>query len=210
MDVFAVDADAFRFYENDGSPSESTSTPLAAQDTNIERNVGSNTQLHIRYRVQEIGAGSTAGATTDDYDLEWRVNGGGGWNAIGPGTTRVRRDTGSELSDGAATTNRSTNGISDGSGSFFAGEQEEGNGEITDFQHEADNFTEHVWAIELVAADWSTGDFVDLRMRLNGGNPGMDNTAVPRITYPVAAIVETPGVLAAYRRRKSMRTLKRM
>ena len=182
MDAFDVDADAFRFYEDDGSPSESASTALAAQDTNITVDVSSDVQLHLRYRVQEVGGGSIAGATTDDYDLQYRVNGGGGWTSITASSSRVQTDTASELSDGSATTDRSTDGISAGSGSFFVGEQEDGDSAITDFQHEADNYTEHVWALDLISADWSSSDFVDFRMRLNAGNPGMDNSVTPRIT----------------------------
>lgn len=197
---FIVDADAFRFYEDDGSPSESASTPIDAQDVNVTRNLVADNQLHLRYRVQEIGAGSVPGETTDDYTIEFRINEGGSWIPVTTSSSRVRVDLNSLLTDGGATTDRSTDGISAGSGSFFAGEQEEGDGEITDFQHEADNYTEHVWGLELVSLDWSGGDFVDLRMRLNGG--AMDNSVTPRITAFVAPLES--GFLAAYIRRSGL------
>ncbi len=182
MDAFSPDANAFRFYEDDGSPSESASTPIAAQDTDVIRDISSDNQLHLRFRIEEVGGGSIGGATTDDYQLQYRVNGGGGWANMTASSTEVQADTASELTDDGATTNRATNGISDGSGSFVAGIQEEGDGEITDYQLTADNFTEHVWALDLIAADLVGGDFIDFRVALNGGNPGMDNSVVPRIT----------------------------
>lgn len=181
---FVVDFDAFRFYEDDGS--ESASTPIENQDINVTNwNVSSDSQLHLRYRVQETGGGSIAGDAADDYTIQYRVNGAGGWTTVTASSARVQADTGSQLTDGAATTDRATNGISAGSGSFFAGVQEEGDGEITDFQHEADNHTEHVWALNLPSADWTGGDFVDFRAQLNGGN--VDNAVTPRITSAVAA-----------------------
>ncbi len=176
-DKFEVDADAWRFYE-DGT--ESGSSAIDAQDTSITRDVNSNSQVHIRYRVQEIGAGAIAGATTDDYIIEYRLNGGGSWVGITTTSNRVQVDTGSALTDDGATTDRATEGISAGSGSFFAGVQEEGDGEITDFQHQADNHTEHVWALLFVADDFTDADTIDFRMRINGG--AMDNSVVPRIT----------------------------
>ncbi len=181
---FVADADAFRFYEDDGSPSESASTPIDAQDTNVPRALTSDNQLHLRYRVQEVGDGDVDGETTDDYTLEFQENGGGGWAAITASSSIVQADTSSLLSDGSATTNRSApDGITDGSGSFVAGEQEDGDGEITDSQLTGNDFTEHVWALDLISADWGSTDFIEFRMRYNGG--GMTNSVTPRITKAV-------------------------
>ncbi len=179
---FVVDADAWRFYE-DGT--ESGSTAIDAQDTDITRDVNSDSQVHIRYRVQETGDGDIAGETTDDYTIEYRLNAGGSWIPITTTSNRVQVDTGSSLTDDGATTDRAVDGISAGAGSFFAGVQEEGDGEITDFQHEANNHTEHVWALLLVSADFTDADTVDFRLRLNGG--AMDNSVVPRITASITA-----------------------
>jgi hypothetical protein len=173
-DVFDVDADAHRFY---GDGTESGSTALAAENADHTITVDTNQQVQVRWRVQEIGAGTLAGATTDDYDIEFQIN-GGGWTVPTGATTGVQVDTGSALTDGGATTQR----LANGSGSFFAGEQESGNAEVTDFQHQADNWTEHVYAVLLIAADLNDGDTVDFRMTLNGGNAGMDNTATPTLT----------------------------
>lgn len=183
MDVFTPDVNAFRFYEDDGSPSESASTPIAAQDINVNRDAAStDNQLHLRYRVEEVGAGDIAGETTDDYQLQFRMNGGGSWVNVDASSSFVQSDTASQLTDGDPSTNRGTDGISDGAGSFVAGEQEEGDGLITDHQLTANNFTEHVWALNLVSADLVTGNFIEFRVSLNGGNPGMDNSSLPRIT----------------------------
>jgi len=184
-DKFVVDFDAFRFYE-DGT--ESGSSPIAAQDTNVTgRNVDSDSQIHLRCRVQETGAGSVGGASTDDYQLQWRKNGGGSWTDVTASSLNAKADTASQLTDGSATTNRATDGISDGTGSFIAGEQEEGDGEIEDFEHTADNFAEHVYALILVSVDLADNDFLEFRMRLNAG--AMDNSVVPRVTVAKTAAV---------------------
>ncbi len=183
-DKFVVTCAAFRFYE-DGS--ESGSSPVADQDTNVTgRNVDSDSQIHLRLRHDETGAGSIDGATTDDYALQYRLNGGGGWQSLTTSTEFVQADSASTLVDGVASTNRATNGISDGGGSFIAGKQEETNG-IIDYQLTANNFTEHVFALLLISADLADGDFVEFRCQLNGGNPGMTNTFVPRITVTKTA-----------------------
>ena len=90
MDAFAPAAAAFRFYENDGSPSESASTPVADQDTSVTRNVDSDNAIHLRYRVDEIGSGSINGATTDDYQLQWRKNGAGSWFDVTASSSNVQ------------------------------------------------------------------------------------------------------------------------
>ena len=183
MDVFEPAAAAWRFYEDDGSPSESTSTPIALQNTNITRDisVGGDKQVHLRYRMDEVGTGDIDGATTDDYQLQFQVNSGGGWSDVTASSSRVQTDTSSELSDGSATTNRTQDGISNGLGdAFVAGEQEDGDGEITDSQLTGNDYTEHVWALDLISADWTADDFVTFRLRFNGGN--MANNVIPRIT----------------------------
>jgi hypothetical protein len=131
-------------------------------------------------RIDETGG--AAGASTDDYALEISKN-SGGYAAITASSSNVKADTGSTLSDGSATTNRATEGISDpGAGSFVAGEQEAGNGVVEDRQLTADNFTEHVFALTAVRADVVSYDTLDSRVTLNGGAPGMTNTVIPRIT----------------------------
>lgn len=189
--------DAWRFYA-DGTESGSSPYGGAAQDANVSVNVGSgNVQIHLRARIQETGG--AAGATTDDWGLEYQVGGSGPWTAITAASSRVRSDTGSSLTDGSATTNRGTNGITDGTGSFVAGEQEEANGVIENSQLTASNFTEHVWALLVIAADNSNAETLDFRITLNGGSPGMTNSVAPRITIvaPVADALLADDVSSA-------------
>jgi hypothetical protein len=178
---YVPDQDAFRFYE-DGT--ESGSTQIAAENTNVtDRDLDAgDSQIHLRLRIQEVGGGSIPGETTDDYLLTYRLNGGGGYSAVTTSSTQVQIDTASTLTNDDPTTDRAVDGISDGTGSFFAGIQEAGDGEITDFQHEADNFTEHVFALLLISADLVNTDFIDFRLALNGGNPGMDTSILPQVS----------------------------
>lgn len=173
--VFTPDADRFRFYE-DGT--ESGSSPAGGEDADVSRNNITDNQVHLRYRVQETGA--VSGSSGDDFTLQYDVNSLDVWVTITASSSRVQADTGSALSDGAASTNRATNGIADGTGSFVAGEQEDGDGEITDHLLTASDYTEHLWALKLISAANSDGDSLDFRMRENGGN--MSNSVTPRIT----------------------------
>ena len=188
---FEADADAFRFYVDDGD--EAGSTAAAPQDTNIEIDISDLAQsdiVQLRYRVQEVGDGDIDGGTTDDYTLEFQKNGGGGWEAVDTGTEREATSyAAGPLTDQGDTTDRSTDGISAGSGSFATGGQSGGSGadgEVTDRQLTGNDYTEHVWTIFLsndtTFSTWddSSTDFVEFRMRYNGG--GMTNSVTPRIT----------------------------
>jgi hypothetical protein len=188
VDEFEPSLAAFRFYE-DGT--ESGASAAAAQDTNVTRENSSNNQVQLRVRIDETGAGDIDGATTDDYQLQYRLNGGGSWFNITGATSRVQADSGSTLSDGSASTNRSTDGISDGAGTFVAGEQEAGDGEIEDHQLTGNDFTEHVFGLLLIAADNSDGDYMEYRLRYNGGV--MPNNVVPRTTIEKVSILDAVG-----------------
>ncbi len=187
--AFTPDADAFRFYD-DGT--ESGSVAKAAQDTNINLDSTGDPQVHLRYRVQEIGG--LSGLSTDDWRLQRSKNGGTFFNVTGGGDD-VLIDSASSLTEGAATTNRASEGISDGTGSFVVGEQKETNSLISNHQITANNFTEHVFALKVIDADLTAGDEIDFRMTLNGGTPGMANSVTPRITI-VAAVAIPPNSLA--------------
>lgn len=176
MDVFTPVAQAFRFYDDDAG--EDASTPLANQDTNVTINVdGGNVAFQLRYRIQNTTA--VAGATTDDFALQRSVN--GGTFATINGTTSAILATTSGLTNDNATTNRATNGITDGSGSFVAGEQSS-DGIVDNWQLTASNFSELVWGGTLVSADVSDNDAITFRVTLNGGAPGMTNSVTPTIT----------------------------
>lgn len=176
MDVFTPVAQAFRFYDDDAG--EALSTPLANQDTNVTINVDAgNVAFQLRYRIQNTTA--VAGAATDDWALQRSVN-GGAFATINGTTSAILAST-SGLTNNNATTNRATNGITDGTGTFDAGEQSS-DGIIDDDALGASNYTEQVWGGTLVKADVNNGDVVTFRVSLNGGTPGMTNSVTPSIT----------------------------
>jgi len=175
--MFTPHFNAFRFYDDDAG--EATSAPLANQDTNIIVDTsGGNVQLQLRMRVDETGGAD--GATTDDYRLDVDIN------SVGfvvlppfpdPGDPISGANAG--LTNNNATTNRSSDPISDpGAGSFVAGEQSS-DGIVDDMQLTTDNFTEHVYGMILIAAEQTDGDTYDFEL----GRPNaMVNNIVPRIT----------------------------
>jgi len=195
--AFGPDFTAWRFYNDDGT--EATATAAAAQDTAVTRdiNVAAELDLHMRSRIEEQNA--AAGETTDDWKLQYNLN-GAGWNDITAASAVLRADTASELTDGAATTNRSSEPISDPTGSFVAGVQEEGDGAFLNHQLTASNFTEHVNALRIQTGDVSLDDFIDLRWVLTTSGGGtLTNTSVPRIN------IADGGVVAASRARSIAR-----
>ena len=119
-----------------------------------------------------VGINSTAG-NIGVLVCNWRrttfrtilVKPPGGWQSVFETSSNVKSDASSSLTDGNVTTNRSTDGITDGAGSFIAGRQDEGEfgGTIANYQLTADNFTEHVLALVLVSADLADADFLDFR-----------------------------------------------
>lgn len=155
--------------------------------------ISGNTKVHLRVRVQETGG--LSGASTDDYALQYRKN-GGTWTNVTASSSDVQADTTSSLTDGGVTTNRATNGLADGTGTFVAGEQEEANGVIEDRQLTANNYTEHVWALLLIDADLADGDLLEFRVTLNAGSPGITNSVTPSITITKAASNNITGTLA--------------
>lgn len=174
---FTPDVNAFRFYDSDGG--EAASTALENQDTNTSVDTsGGNVDLQLRLRVDETGG--AAGASTDDYQLQYLHTSGeaGSWTNITGATSTVQGTT-AGLTNDAATTNRASSGISDpGAGSFVAGEQSS-DGLVDDMQLTANNFTEHVWGLRVVAADVTSGDTLDFRLSTP---TGMVNSVTPRIT----------------------------
>lgn len=154
----------YRFYDDDGD--EDSSTPLEAEDTSTPITVatGSTTIAHFRITIQEDDG--VSGAATDDWQLQYDKN-FGGYTNVTTSSANVRAVDSAHLTDGAATTNRATNGLTDGTGSFVAGEQSE-DGLIDDFQLTANNYTELLYAIEFVGNDLDDGDIVHFRVLYKG------------------------------------------
>ena len=176
---------AFRFYNDDGDEANSTPYDSVAQDTNITVDDEADEQFHLRVRIDETGG--KGGSNGDDWRLEISVN-GGTYTDVTSTSSVVDGQDSTHLTDGGATTNRGTNGISDpGSGSFDVGEQSDLNGEVFNHVLGSDDFAEHVYGLRVTDADVSDGDTIDFRITLNGGSPGMTNNVTPRITISKGA-----------------------
>lgn len=182
---------------NDGT--ESSATSAQTEDTNDAIDVGSgDIQRHLRCGVQEIGAGSVAGAATDDWELEFDID-GGGYNPVTASSTGVQADTGSGLTEGGATTERMTAGT----GTWNAGEQEEDDGQIVDYDLGADNYTELVYALLFVAADFTGGEVVTFRLTRNGAANQVTNTVVPQSTVSkTGGGLSIPVAMNSYRQHR--------
>lgn len=167
---------AFRFYE-DGS--ESGSSAVDSQDTNINRLTDSDSNLALRLSVQETA--NSGGASTDDWQLQYSKN-GGAYTDVTTSSSNVKGYNSGSLTDAGATTNRATNGISDpGTGSFVAGLISE-DGLLDNHQLTAANYTEHLFSLTIVAADTAAGDTLDFRILYKGAATNMTYSVTPRIT----------------------------
>ena len=161
--AFTPEADEFAFYEDGTESGAALVYQSAPNNSNIWRNhtIAADKPFHLRWRVQETGA--SAGASTDDWGMEVELNGSATWNTFNASSSYAQTAAGG-LTDGGATTDR----LTAGTGSFVAGEQEEVNGSIEDFQLTASNYTNLVFSGTLVEGDLSSGDRVAFRMTLNG------------------------------------------
>lgn len=177
--IFALTQRAYRFFNDDGS--ETTATVAAAQDTGISISVNASAtpRIVLRIGLAETGAGSISGATTDDYQLQYSKN-AGAYTNVTTSSSNVKAFASSNLTDAGTTTDNS--GLTNpGSGSFVAGEISEV-GLITDRQITANNFTEFLYTLELVANDVANTDTLDFRVLLNGATTNMTYSVTPRIT----------------------------
>lgn len=82
---------AYRYYE-DGT--ESGSSAIAAQNTNITRDVSSDSNLQLRVRLQDTSAVSRL--STDDYQLQYELNDSGTYYTVGSDATPTLLDSYSE------------------------------------------------------------------------------------------------------------------
>ena len=110
VNKFVISFQHWRFYADDGD--SDNDTPLQNEDTNHTLNNDSDAPIHVRVMLEETGAGSVGGAATDDYTLQYRLNGGGSWVLPDSSSTRVQSHAASQLDDNTATLNRASgNGI---------------------------------------------------------------------------------------------------
>lgn len=196
--TFGITARAYRWYE-DGT--ETGAAAIAAQDTAITRLVTSNSPVVLRYGVQESGSASTSGASTDDYQLQYSKN-GGAFTSVTGATTNVQGFTSSSLTDAATTTSR----LSAGTGAFVAGRISETDGLLTDWLLTANNYSDLLYAIQIIAADTAEGDVFTFRVLRNGAvfntysvTPSLTVTKIQAFTADISETVTiTESTAAVY------------
>lgn len=174
--VTGYDQKRFRFYNDDGS--EAANTAIAAEDTNISPNVYSDANVVLRILIQE--SGGIGGASTDDWRLQYSKNSGAYTDVTGS-SSNVKGFNSSNLTDGGATTNR----LTAGTGSFVAGLISE-DGLADNLDITANNYSELVYTLTVIAADVVATDTLDFRVLQNAGVLST-YTIYPRITVTVTA-----------------------
>ena len=110
---------AWRAYDDLGG--EAASGALANQDTNFSITVDSNKAFQMRTRVDETGGAD--GDAMDDFQLLYSKNSGSFIDVPTVDSGDGIRAVAAGLTNDANTTNRSSEPITDGSGTFVAGEQ---------------------------------------------------------------------------------------
>lgn len=170
--TIALSQTQYRFYADDAA--EGAATALEAQNTSTSINVHSNKAVRLRVMIDETGG--VAGASTDDYQLQYSRN-NGAFTDVTTTSSVVRGFNSSFLTDGGATTSVLTGGTGSHSGEISE------TGLVTDFAIISGGYAELVYSIELIAADLVATDSITFRVLRNGGT----------ITYsvtPTATIVK--------------------
>jgi hypothetical protein len=177
---FTPDVDHFRLYDDDAG--EAASSPLENEDTNTTQTITGNYAFQLRYMIEEKGGKS--GVAEDDWQLQYQKNGAGGYGNL---TTTDSGDgiraAAAGLTNDAATTNRATNGLTDGTNNFDAGEQSS-DGLIDDMRLTANDYTDHVYGVEIVYANVSDADYFEFQI---SSPTGITNNVTPRFTVDKAA-----------------------
>lgn len=184
--MFTPAQNAYRFYEDDGA--ENASTALGSQSTALGRDVSLDSNIVLRIRVQETGGAN--GATTDDWQLQ-RSIAGAAFGNVTTSSTGAKAFASSNLADAGTTTQRLTNGT----GSFVAGEISE-DGLVDDRQITASNYAEFLYTLTLVAADLPNGTAVTFRMLFNGATFTYNVTPTINVNK-LALIKRTSGMIMA-------------
>lgn len=161
---------AFRLYE-DGT--ESGSVAIDAENTNITRDLTSDSNLQLRVGVQMDGG---SGMSTDDYQLQYSLN-GGAYTNVTSASSVVKGFNSASLTDAASATQR----LSAGSGSFIGGRVSE-DGLADNFNFNVAFHGELLYSLTVVSASVSNSDTIDFRVIRNSSATGMTFTVTPRIT----------------------------
>lgn len=162
----------FRFRDGGTDTVDSTPTWLAGEDTNVNIDVSSgNIKLRLRFAVQETGGADDSAAP---YTIRSSIDAYAA--GLTTSSTGIRcADVSSSADNTAINTSRLT-----GSGTFVTGQYDE-TGSSANITLLASRYTEVEFGLELVAADLTDGQIIDLRC-YRSASP-LDSYAVtPRIT----------------------------
>lgn len=172
--VYAIEQEAFRFY---GDGTESGSTPLAVQGTDIDK-VPSET-FQLRVRMNESGGEAGGGSL---FQLQVEKNATGGFVDVTGASSNVQAVAGG-MTDDEVTTERLTGGAT----SFVQGRVDEADGNTTTaVDTTANNFTEIVYSLTIVDGDVANADTLDFQL-LDDMDGNVTYTVVPRVTVQKAA-----------------------
>jgi hypothetical protein len=155
---------SYAFYRDDGG--EAAATIIGAADTQqvlATGNAGSGV-FNFHLRIGIYNNGTNAGASTDDWQLQYQIN-AGGWTNI-TAATPIRGRVSSNLTDAAATTQRlaSVSGKTWGAGEI----SNNTSGLVTDYALAASGFTELLYSLQAVTSALAENDTVEFRVLRNG------------------------------------------
>lgn len=138
-----------------------------AENADLSFGSASNVSFRVRYQIDD---NIQNGGSTPIYDLRYRVD-GGSWNLITSSSSVIRTIDNTSYANNTATTAL----LTAGPGSFLAGYAVD-NGTTTSEQTWTGNqYTEIDASLEMVAADVTPGQAIDIRVFIDGAIP--DNTA---------------------------------
>lgn len=164
----------FRFYNDDGT--DTTSTAAAAENANLTiTEGGGNKSYQLRFQVQE--SGGTAGANTDDWQLQASRNGGAYFN-VTTTSAYVKAFDSANLTD-AVPISAPNFRLTAGTGTAEQGEVSE-DGLLDNRQITASNYTEFLYTVQTIDADLAPTDTLDFRLLYNGAT--FTYSVTPRIT----------------------------
>lgn len=175
---------SYRWFADDAAIASSTA--LANQDAGWAPLLTANAQVQLRVRLDETSGASAT--STDDWQLQYQVN-GGAWNDVTPSSTRVRGyEASTWVTHGAAVASERLTG---GTGTFVSGECAD-TGTVVDYGLGSGNVTEFVYALEFVFADFTQADVVNFRVLRNGATTGLTYSQTPTATVTIPGSPNRP------------------
>ena len=183
--MFTPRLDGYRIYDDDNG--EATSSALEADDTAHDLNVDADQEIQIRVMIQETGGAD--GTTMNDYQLQYNKNATGDTDIPTSDAGAGISSGGAGLSNDSATTNRSSEPLADGTGTFVAGEQTT-DGLVDDMQLTTNNFTEHVFGVKFYNANLANNDSFTFTVTMsNKATDAVTPTVTIDITPPAGRIM---------------------